>query len=311
MVLFYFYFRFSLSLLFCFSLSLSLFCFCFFCFLPFFSRNSPIPRVNKRENKPTERYTPQPFLTILFRIPESQNPCGFKVAPFLICTGGLTFLSIPQRNPAIARANPLDFRTSLLQTATKLEKRMKNRLHTMRSSKVVFSFLPMFYMLYFQPSKGTNQTTYEQIKGAFSGAVNPFHRGILGNYWVPWSKKQTGEAEHYPCTKDILCTPVRPRYFNAGLPQSLCRMVFRKTKKRYCKVTLYKLHQGTRSIPCFPSEIHDLMVDIRILVGSRRFDHIQAHFNRLLWPPKGAVPLEQMRPRPMGMASSLIEVCQV
>lgn len=60
----------------------------------------------------------------------------------------------------------------------------------------------------------TNQTTYEQIKGAFSGAVNPFHRGILGNYW------------------DILCTPVRPRYFNA-------------------------------------------------------------HFNRLLWPPKGAVPLEQ------------------
>lgn len=60
----------------------------------------------------------------------------------------------------------------------------------------------------------TNQTTYEQIKGAFSGAVNPFHRGILGNYW------------------DILCTPVRPRYFTA-------------------------------------------------------------HFNRLLWPPKGAVPLEQ------------------
>jgi len=63
----------------------------------------------------------------------------------------------------------------------------------------------------------TNQTTYEQIKGAFSGAVNPFHRGILGNYW------------------DILFSPVRPRYFNA-------------------------------------------------------------HFNRLLWPPKGAVPLEhQMR----------------
>lgn len=60
----------------------------------------------------------------------------------------------------------------------------------------------------------TNQTTYEQIKGAFSGAVNPFHRGILGNYW------------------DILFTPVRPRYFNA-------------------------------------------------------------HFNRLLWPPKGAVPVEQ------------------
>mmetsp|Transcript_12410 Transcript_12410/g.14443 ORF Transcript_12410/g.14443 Transcript_12410/m.14443 type:complete len:401 (+) Transcript_12410:99-1301(+) len=60
----------------------------------------------------------------------------------------------------------------------------------------------------------TNQTTYEQIKGAFSGTVNPFHRGILGNYW------------------DILCTPVRPRYFNA-------------------------------------------------------------HFNSLLWPPKGAVPLEQ------------------
>eukprot|EP00490_Sorites_sp_Unknown_P022679 CAMPEP_0114697440 /NCGR_PEP_ID=MMETSP0191-20121206/73772_1 /TAXON_ID=126664 /ORGANISM="Sorites sp." /LENGTH=353 /DNA_ID=CAMNT_0001996509 /DNA_START=10 /DNA_END=1071 /DNA_ORIENTATION=- len=60
----------------------------------------------------------------------------------------------------------------------------------------------------------TNQTTYEQIKGAFSGAVNPFHRGILGNYW------------------DILCSPVRPRYFNA-------------------------------------------------------------HFNRLLWPPKGMMPLEQ------------------
>ncbi|CAJ1389920.1 unnamed protein product [Effrenium voratum] len=30
----------------------------------------------------------------------------------------------------------------------------------------------------------TNQTTYEQIKGAFSGATNPFHRGAVGNYWV-------------------------------------------------------------------------------------------------------------------------------
>eukprot|EP00437_Effrenium_voratum_P045695 CAMPEP_0181532206 /NCGR_PEP_ID=MMETSP1110-20121109/72494_1 /TAXON_ID=174948 /ORGANISM="Symbiodinium sp., Strain CCMP421" /LENGTH=399 /DNA_ID=CAMNT_0023663295 /DNA_START=36 /DNA_END=1235 /DNA_ORIENTATION=- len=60
----------------------------------------------------------------------------------------------------------------------------------------------------------TNQTTYEQIKGAFSGATNPFHRGAVGNYW------------------DILFTSVRPRYFNA-------------------------------------------------------------HTNRLLWPPKGAVPLEE------------------
>eukprot|EP00439_Symbiodinium_sp_Y106_P021847 s2295_g2.t1 len=30
----------------------------------------------------------------------------------------------------------------------------------------------------------TNQTTYEQIKGAFTGMANPFHRGILSNYWA-------------------------------------------------------------------------------------------------------------------------------
>ncbi|CAJ1416513.1 unnamed protein product [Effrenium voratum] len=48
----------------------------------------------------------------------------------------------------------------------------------------------------------TNQTTYEQIKGAFSGATNPFHRGAVGNYW------------------DILFTSVRPRYFNARCPRS-------------------------------------------------------------------------------------------
>lgn len=63
----------------------------------------------------------------------------------------------------------------------------------------------------------TNQTTYEQIKGAFTGMANPFHRGILSNYW------------------DILLSPVRPRYFNA-------------------------------------------------------------HTNRLLWPPKGMVPLERQQP---------------
>mmetsp|Transcript_149452 Transcript_149452/g.461380 ORF Transcript_149452/g.461380 Transcript_149452/m.461380 type:complete len:330 (-) Transcript_149452:23-1012(-) len=42
----------------------------------------------------------------------------------------------------------------------------------------------------------TNQTTYEQIKGAYSGGSNPFHRGALGN-----------------CL-DVLCSRVRPRYFN-------------------------------------------------------------------------------------------------
>lgn len=43
----------------------------------------------------------------------------------------------------------------------------------------------------------TNQTTYEQIKGVYSSGNNPFNRGILGN-----------------CS-DILCSRVRPRYFNA------------------------------------------------------------------------------------------------
>uniref|UniRef100_A0A7S4W2V5 Palmitoyltransferase n=1 Tax=Alexandrium monilatum TaxID=311494 RepID=A0A7S4W2V5_9DINO len=42
----------------------------------------------------------------------------------------------------------------------------------------------------------TNQTTYEQIKGAYSGDNNPFHRGAAGN------------------CQDILCSRVRPRYFN-------------------------------------------------------------------------------------------------
>jgi len=43
----------------------------------------------------------------------------------------------------------------------------------------------------------TNQTTYEQIKGVYSTGSNPFYRGILGN-----------------CA-DILCSRIRPRYFNA------------------------------------------------------------------------------------------------
>lgn len=47
----------------------------------------------------------------------------------------------------------------------------------------------------------TNQTTYEQIKGTYSSGTNPqnpFHRGILGN------------------CHDILCSRIRPRYFNAA-----------------------------------------------------------------------------------------------
>lgn len=43
----------------------------------------------------------------------------------------------------------------------------------------------------------TNQTTYEQIKGVYSNGNNPFHRGIVGN------------------CGDVLCSRVRPRYFNA------------------------------------------------------------------------------------------------
>uniref|UniRef100_A0A7S4RPI8 Palmitoyltransferase n=1 Tax=Alexandrium monilatum TaxID=311494 RepID=A0A7S4RPI8_9DINO len=42
----------------------------------------------------------------------------------------------------------------------------------------------------------TNQTTYEQIKGVYSGGSNPFDRGILGNY------------------QDVLGSRVRPRYFD-------------------------------------------------------------------------------------------------
>jgi len=43
----------------------------------------------------------------------------------------------------------------------------------------------------------TNQTTYEQIKGVYSSGTNPFYRGIGGN------------------CQDILCSKIRPRYFNA------------------------------------------------------------------------------------------------
>jgi hypothetical protein len=44
----------------------------------------------------------------------------------------------------------------------------------------------------------TNQTTYEAIKGVYSMGNNPFSRGFLGN------------------CQDILCSRVRPRYFNAA-----------------------------------------------------------------------------------------------
>jgi len=43
----------------------------------------------------------------------------------------------------------------------------------------------------------TNQTTYEQVKGAYSDGKNPFHAGAYRNF------------------TDILCSPVRTRYFNA------------------------------------------------------------------------------------------------
>lgn len=42
----------------------------------------------------------------------------------------------------------------------------------------------------------TNQTTYEQIKGVYTGGNNPFNRGILGNY------------------QDVLLSRIRPRYFD-------------------------------------------------------------------------------------------------
>uniref|UniRef100_A0A7S1MFG2 Palmitoyltransferase n=1 Tax=Alexandrium catenella TaxID=2925 RepID=A0A7S1MFG2_ALECA len=42
----------------------------------------------------------------------------------------------------------------------------------------------------------TNQTTYEQIKGAYSVGNNPFHMGAFANW------------------QEILCSRVRPRYFN-------------------------------------------------------------------------------------------------
>lgn len=49
---------------------------------------------------------------------------------------------------------------------------------------------------------GTNQTTYEQIKGLYSAGSNPFHRGtIVGNY------------------SDVLCAPVRPRLFDGRTGQ--------------------------------------------------------------------------------------------
>jgi len=49
----------------------------------------------------------------------------------------------------------------------------------------------------------SNQTTYEQIKGAYCNGANPFDRGAAGN-----------------CA-DILCSPVRPRYFDAKSGQLL------------------------------------------------------------------------------------------
>lgn len=43
----------------------------------------------------------------------------------------------------------------------------------------------------------SNQTTYEQVKGVYCGGSNPFDRGAAGNF------------------RDALCSPVRPRYFDA------------------------------------------------------------------------------------------------
>mmetsp|Transcript_33695 Transcript_33695/g.94669 ORF Transcript_33695/g.94669 Transcript_33695/m.94669 type:complete len:352 (+) Transcript_33695:2-1057(+) len=48
-----------------------------------------------------------------------------------------------------------------------------------------------------------NQTTYEQIKGAYMGGRNPFYRGVLDNW------------------REMFCTPIRPMYFEPHLGKLL------------------------------------------------------------------------------------------
>jgi len=57
----------------------------------------------------------------------------------------------------------------------------------------------------------TNQTTYEQIKGVYTTGTNPFHRGASGN------------------CQDILCSRIRPRYFNAAENKGMGQLIWNVT----------------------------------------------------------------------------------
>jgi len=66
----------------------------------------------------------------------------------------------------------------------------------------------------------TNQTTYEQVKGTYSDGRNPFHRGILRNL------------------QDVLCSPVRNRYFDAQTGSTRWPSFDTKSGARSLKVAL-------------------------------------------------------------------------
>jgi hypothetical protein len=61
----------------------------------------------------------------------------------------------------------------------------------------VICWFPLGLWMYHNYLICTNQTTYEQIKGNYSRSPNPFNRGPVEN------------------CKDVLCSQIRPRFFNA------------------------------------------------------------------------------------------------
>lgn len=69
----------------------------------------------------------------------------------------------------------------------------------------------------------TNQTTYEQIKGAYTTGNNPFHRGILRNY------------------QDVLLNKVRPRYLDASKNGGLGQMLWPKATPESPEVKAEKI----------------------------------------------------------------------
>lgn len=91
-------------------------------------------------------------------------------------------------------------------------------------------WFPLGLWLYHNYLICTNQTTYEHIKGVYSRSLNPFDRGFPANCF------------------DVICKPVRPRFFNASTQQMLWPRAISEEARALKRVEVLKQMQPIGSV---------------------------------------------------------------